>query len=468
MSAYAWQPEEIAGLEDIGQEPASRSGRTLELTAVANIPMRPIKWLWDARLGLGTFALLGGREGIGKSTFVFDLAAQITRGTLPGEYFGKPRGVIVAATEDPFEQIIRPRLTAAQADLNRVYRVRVKSADHIAESLVLPVDIPALSELVIENDVALVILDPLLSRLSATLDSHKDAEVRRALEPLVALADKTNSVVVGLIHVNKSQSVDPLTTLMGSRAFAAVARSVLYMMTDPNDENRRLLTVAKNNLGRTDLPAQSFTIESVRTGEVDGDTVWATRLRWGEDVNRTARELLQSASEGSEIRTATGEAADWMEDYLESVGGYADSAEVRREGARAGHSTSALDRARPKVHVNSSSHGFPRRSVWSLPGREPASPISPVNRRLLDDVNDVTGGTGPVASVTSVTSVPATPRAGARGDGTGPSQPPRQPRLNLTAPWPDPVDEMDLTPITHQGRRPMGQRTPSTPAPATP
>jgi hypothetical protein len=39
---------------------------------------------------------------------------------------------------------------------------------------------------------AAVILDPLLSRLDAALDSHKDAEVRLALEPLVSLAERTD------------------------------------------------------------------------------------------------------------------------------------------------------------------------------------------------------------------------------------------------------------------------------------
>jgi len=70
-------------------------------------------------------------------------------------------------------------------------------------------------------DAALILLDPLLSRLDSSLDSHKDAEVRIALEPLVALADRSAAAVLGLIHVNKSGGQDPLDIVMGSRAFAA-------------------------------------------------------------------------------------------------------------------------------------------------------------------------------------------------------------------------------------------------------
>ena len=65
------------------------------------------------------------------------------------------------------------------------------------------------------------------------LDTHKDAEVRQALEPIVKLADRSSLCVLGLIHVNKSTTSDPLSALMGSRAFAAVARSVLFVMVDP-------------------------------------------------------------------------------------------------------------------------------------------------------------------------------------------------------------------------------------------
>jgi len=43
---------------------------------------------------------LAGREGIGKSSIAIAIAAQITRGQLPGVYFGEPRAVIIAATED--------------------------------------------------------------------------------------------------------------------------------------------------------------------------------------------------------------------------------------------------------------------------------------------------------------------------------------------------------------------------------
>src|SRR5205823_1115149 len=67
--------------------------------------------------------------------------------------------------------------------------------------------------------------------------------------------------------------------------------------------------------------------------------------------------------------------------------GTAESGRVKTEGAQAGHSASALKRARHRLHVASEGRGFPRKTYWLLPssgttlGRlrptEPAGPAGP-------------------------------------------------------------------------------------------
>ena len=111
----------------------------------------------------------------------------------------------MVATEDSWAHVIVPKLMAAGADLTRVLRVEAVAAEGFDSTLMLPQDIEALQEIIIASDVALVIFDPLISRLDARLDTHKDAEVRRALEPLVGLAEDTGVVVLGRIYVSKSR-----------------------------------------------------------------------------------------------------------------------------------------------------------------------------------------------------------------------------------------------------------------------
>jgi hypothetical protein len=173
----------------------------------------------------------------------------ITRGMLHGEHLGTPKPVLVAATEDSWSQTIVPRLIAAGADLDRVYRVEV-IADDVHTELTLPRDLVRMRNIAREVDAVLLILDPLLSRLDDRLDTHKEADVRRALEPLVAAADMIN--LARTHSPQQSGSSDPLQVIMGSRAFAAVARSVHTVIYDPDDDSktRRLFGTPKNNLGR--------------------------------------------------------------------------------------------------------------------------------------------------------------------------------------------------------------------------
>jgi hypothetical protein len=347
--------------------------RTLRLTRASEITVRPVRWSWKDRIPLGTLALLAGREGIGKSTVGYTLAADITRGRLPGEHDGQPKAVIVAATEDSWEHTIVPRLMAADADLDRVYRVDVTTSEGTETAVSLPRDLLAVERAVADLDAALILLDPLMSRLDGKLDTHKDAEVRLALEPLTALANRSGAAVLGLIHVNKGTSADPLTLVMGSRAFTAVARAVLFVMVDPDDETVRLLGQEKNNLGRTDLPVLTFRIVSAHAADTADGPVFTGRVDWLGESERTIRQALESAGEGTDVRSATSEAGEWLVDYLQTQGGTADSASIKKEGAKAGHSQDALKRARPRLNIVSTAEGFPRRTFWSLPGTQPQS-----------------------------------------------------------------------------------------------
>ena len=401
------------------KQSATPGRRTVKLTRASDITVRPVRWLWKDRVPLGSLCLLGGREGIGKSTVAYTLAADITHGRLPGVYDGRPRSVIVAATEDSWEHTIVPRLMAADADLARVYRADVSTAEGVDTGLSLPRDLDALGRTITEVDAALVLLDPLLSRLDAALDTHKDAEVRLALEPLTALADRVGVAVVGLIHVNKSTSTDPLTALMASRAFAAVARAVLFMMIDPDDESILLLGQPKNNLGRTDLPTLTFRIEGAHVADTDEGPVWTSCVRWIGQRAQSIGEVLESVGATAEARSATGEATGWLEGHLTNQGGTDESASVKEAGRKAGHSRDSLQRALKRLKGTTESRGFPRHTYWSLPGGTVQS-SQPSRRKSGESATTTTTAStattdGPVSAVSAVDAAPR-----ARDDWTKP------------------------------------------------
>lgn len=363
---------------DIAKAKKSLPNRKLKVNRASSIVMKPVRWIWKDRIAEGTLALLAGREGIGKSTLAYTLVSAVTKGTLEGQFQDKPRSVIVVATEDSWEFTIVPRLKAAQADLDMVLQVEPSDPDEYGISL--PRDIEELSLIARENDVGLILLDPLMSRLG-TLDTHKDSDVRQALEPLVKMAGASNAAVLGLIHVNKSGAADPLNTLMGSRAFSAVARAVLYAAENPENREEKVLMQAKNNLGRSDLPELSYTLHQVTVGQFEDEIITSVALQWsGEKDPGTVRNFM--ASKGPQQKTKGEQIEEWLEERL--ADGPVPSQQIKDEGKELGFSEASIKRRFADMGgiAKRSGHGKTMMSTWQLP--------TPLNNfdEYLDMVND--------------------------------------------------------------------------------
>lgn len=355
---------------DIDKAKKSLPKRKLRLTPASQITPRPVHWLWDGRIAVGTLALLAGREGIGKSTLAYTLVASITKGGLEGHYSGEPHSVIIVATEDSWEFTIVPRLMAAKADLTKVYRVEPTDPDEYGISL--PRDIEELSVVTKESGTTLILLDPLMSRVDSKLDTHKDSEVRQALEPLVKMANDSGAAVLGLIHVNKSGSTDPLSTLMGSRAFSAVARAVLYVVEDQENREIKVLGQPKNNLGRSDLPDLAYSLNQEIVGSWEGEVITSVSLKWeGERTTGTIRTMLNTKTH---TKTKAEQAEEWLETYLTSNGKTA--SQLVKEAAKVeGFSEPTIKRVAKEMGIVAERGGFQGQTQWSLP--EPEPPVVP-------------------------------------------------------------------------------------------
>jgi len=351
------------------EEPAEAQRRKVRFTTGSNIEIARARWLWDGRIAVGTFTLLAGREGLGKSTVAYWVAARVTRGELPGEFAGEPRAVLICASEDAYSEVIIPRLIAAGARLDLVYRVDVITGESVGE-LSLPGDLLAIGEAAVRYRAALLLLDPLISRLGRA-DTHKDGETRQALEPLSAMAGATGMAVLGLIHHNKSSAADVLTQVMGSRAFTAVARSVHTVVEDPDDESglRRLFGTVKNNLGPAGLPTLSFTIAEVTVGHDphDGLPVPGSKVVWGPDSDVSVGEAFRLTREGGGGPTQTAEAQRVIRDLLDHHGGCITSKQAKAAGRQEGISEATMKRAAAKLRLVVESSGYPRTTTWTDP-----------------------------------------------------------------------------------------------------
>jgi len=367
---------------DMGPHPADRlhdasssdkgQSRRLVLTAASGIKPRPVLWGWEDRMPAGHINLIPGREGIGKSLFLIWQTAQITRGTLPGAFYGTPRRVFYCATEDSWQHTIAPRLIVAGADLDLVYKIDVESIEastgaSLAIELTMPRDCDLLGAEIKRLEVAMVALDPLMSVIDRTVDTYNDRDMRTVLEPLGRLADDTGCMITGLAHFNKSSDADPLNLVTGSRAFTAFVRSVIAIAKDPDAEDGQcIISQVKNNLGRLDLPNLSYVIQSA-TVETDEGDCKVGRIYFTGESERSVQDILAETSAASALdRTERAECAEWLQQTLSA--GPQRTREIEAEAQAHGFSSRTLKRARKQLGVKAEqlSTGAKGRNEWWL------------------------------------------------------------------------------------------------------
>jgi hypothetical protein len=242
--------------------------------------------------------VLAGQEGTGKTTLLADLLARASTGSLEGDLRGEPVASVYATAEDSWARTLRPRLEAARADLSLVHFVEIEGQE---VGLTIPTDLDRLACEMQRVRARLLVLDPLSAHLHASLDTHRDASVRRALAPLAACMDSLEAVAVGVMHWSKAPTKEALDRVNGSRGFTAAARSILAVGPDPLDEGSRVLVVVKSNLGRPDVPALRFRVESRTVSDANGATVETSGVTWlGEAEGITARDLFPASGDGGD------------------------------------------------------------------------------------------------------------------------------------------------------------------------
>lgn len=356
------RPGPVTIAENGGENEDDGPVRHIHLVPAAEVEMRRIKWLWDNRILLGGLTLLAGREGLGKSTIAVELTAQITRGELPGEMYGKPSTVIYINSEDARDYTIVPRLVAANADLSRVMFADAITPDDVTTSVVLPLDTDRLAETITESGAVMVVLDAATSAIDNRLDGDKDRHMRQALEAIARkVGERTGCAVLGIVHFGKRDSSDTGKLILGSIAWSQVARSTVAVAQN-SDTGDLVITGSKANLAPGGKPSLAARIVSATVDTPEGPTS-VGRVEWLGETSDDARDLLDpdTASDRGD-RT---EAREWLQDYLGQ--GQVKSSDAKRAATMAGFSERTLQRARSNLRVRITSEGYPRITYWSLP-----------------------------------------------------------------------------------------------------
>jgi AAA domain/Bifunctional DNA primase/polymerase, N-terminal len=350
---YRPDPQATVEVRDVplgAVQPAS-TPRRFDLICAAEVEILPLRWLWRRHIPAGMITILGGKGGRGKGLVCASLVASITTGTpLPCSPDVPEIGnVLWGETEDPFPQVLAPRLTAAGADLSRVTLASVQGFGQL--------DLP---QFVRDNNVKLIVLSPMTSFLPALRDNRDEIHVRAALQNLQDGIEGTDCAVLGIAHLNKKSDLDAVERLLGSGAFANFVRSVLLVEREPdttNDTSR--LVLGKWNVTQP-TPDLLYTPRYVGTDPRQDDQ--AVRVDWsmpeGGSVDATRLFERRAPQRNS--------AAAWLVSYLQRHG-ETSREDVMAAGLDAGHSEGAIRTAQQRTSsIQIRRHGMPARTLWSL------------------------------------------------------------------------------------------------------
>jgi putative DNA primase/helicase len=353
-------------------EPQSAS--IVQLINGADIEPEVIRWLWPGWLACGKLHIMAGAPGTGKTTIALALAATVSTGVrFPDGSKCEPGNVLVWSGEDDPKDTLMPRLLAMGADRSRIYFVGGMTLNGESAPFDPAKHFSALAEAATAiGGIKLMIVDPIVSAVVG--DSHKAAEVRRSLQPVVDLAAKLDAAMVGISHFSKGTAGnDPLERVTGSNAFGALPRIVMATAkvkddTDASAAPKRILVRTKSNIG-PDGGGYCYSLEQSAVQGYPG--LSASRVLWGAELEGTAKQLLATAEAEAdpEGQSQNKSATDWLRDLLleESCG--LRIGEIIKLAKSNGFSESTIYRVKGRLGLTAKTTGFGKDkvSIWSLP-----------------------------------------------------------------------------------------------------
>lgn len=209
----------------------------------SSVIQRKVEWLWYPYIPYGKLTILQGDPGEGKSTFMINIAALLTRGKKMPDGFRipEPQSVVYQTAEDNLSDTVKPRMVAAGADCNRIAYI-------VDEDMPLTLEDARIEKVIQETQARLFILDPLQAYLSQDSDMFSAGRMRQQLKRLADIASKHKCAIVVIGHMNKASGEKNLYRGLGSIDIAAIARSVLMISRDRDNPSIRYMFPVKSSL----------------------------------------------------------------------------------------------------------------------------------------------------------------------------------------------------------------------------
>jgi RecA-family ATPase len=258
------------------------------------------RFLWFPFLPYRKLIVLQGESGIGKSSFILNIAALLSKGK-PMPFTSNDQTVehgdiLYFNKEDDIEETINPRLIAMGADLDRFH-----FAD---ETFFLDNDCRRLEATINELNIRLVIIDPLTSFLGRSHNMNTAQSVGNLMRGLSRVAFTTGSAIVVVCHLTKNAFGKEIDRHLGSSDIINAARSVISATRENDDSDVVTVKHLKSTLAKR---AKPFYYEIVGNGVMEftsGETAAENTMEISVSKKELAIEMITNLlSDGAKQST---------------------------------------------------------------------------------------------------------------------------------------------------------------------
>ena len=209
-----------------------------------------VQWLWYPFIPFGKVTLIQGNPGKGKTWLAMAIAAYCTNGKeLPNALPIEPFNVLYQTAEDGIADTIKPRLAKCGADMTRVRFINEDEKQ-------LSMTDNRIEKAIRQNNVRLMIMDPIQAYLGANVDMNRANEIRPLFRHLSTIAERTGCAIVLIGHLNKSSGSQSDYRSLGSIDIAAAVRSILFVekVEKEKEQDIRVVYQQKDSLAKKESP----------------------------------------------------------------------------------------------------------------------------------------------------------------------------------------------------------------------
>jgi hypothetical protein len=209
-------------------------GKARDGVYIDDVEDRDVEWLCKPWFPFASLVIIDGDPGQGKSMMTSKVVANASSGIeiLPSsESYGEPIRCGLIASEDD-DYIIKGRLRAAGYKFDR--SVVVMNTRYRGKYLKFPEGAKRVRKFITENNLDLLIIDPISQYIGEKIQTHNESSVRDALGPIQDIAQETGACIVMVRHLNKNGDMKAMYRGGGSIAFSALARSGMITGELPN------------------------------------------------------------------------------------------------------------------------------------------------------------------------------------------------------------------------------------------